>query len=173
MRDRRLTEPALWGWPCCLNSGQDLEHDTTCQEDRLHQYNNDRDGSSKSQAKLLETQELYNVALERLRCHDYKTYIARVHEEEGKAGRLLARVVRPAVGGMPITQLTTMEGTILHSPIQINTEFMTYYTFLYGPLQGDTSDKKKGFLAALPRSILSETNRDTLVARLSVEEVKV
>ncbi|KAJ1113696.1 hypothetical protein NDU88_001938 [Pleurodeles waltl] len=65
-----------------------------------------------------------------------------------------------------------MEGVTIYAPTQINDEFTTYLTSLYGPLQVDTSGKRGDFLTILSQSIFSEKDRDALGARISVEEVK-
>ncbi|KAJ1203575.1 hypothetical protein NDU88_007360 [Pleurodeles waltl] len=91
---------------------RNLERDVSHLEDDLHSCDNDLDGSPEAQAKLLELREKYSLALQRLRCHDYKTYMAKVHDEEGKTGRLLAWLISPETGATPITRLMT-KGEIL------------------------------------------------------------
>ena len=48
--------------------------------------------------ELAECQKTYMEVIERLRCHDYQKYITKTHNEGGRAGRLLARLVKPEMG---------------------------------------------------------------------------
>ncbi|KAJ1170030.1 hypothetical protein NDU88_001911 [Pleurodeles waltl] len=41
--------------------------------------------------------------MDRLKCIDYKTYVARAHDEEGKSGWLLAGLIRPELRGIYYT----------------------------------------------------------------------
>ncbi|KAJ1203941.1 hypothetical protein NDU88_007722 [Pleurodeles waltl] len=56
-------------------------------ENRIHhggQGDNAQSTDPEALPKLLEAWEQYNMKMECLRCHDYRGYIARAHEEDGR-----------------------------------------------------------------------------------------
>ena len=111
---------------------KELELEPTNAENKLHELEKQLDGTLDNANRLLEVKEQYNQILERVRCHDYRTYIARAHDSEGKAGRLLAWLSNPEMRGSPIAQLQTTDGNVVHSQGGINTTYQDYFTESYG-----------------------------------------
>ncbi|KAJ1168532.1 hypothetical protein NDU88_000455 [Pleurodeles waltl] len=110
---------------------ESIQRGTLVLEERLHNLDNRigmEEGAGDSHA---ETREDYHQALDRLPCLDYKDYIAKNHDEEGRAGRLLAWWVAVPTREKPITQILTDDGLLLYSPKDINNTFQTYYEQLY------------------------------------------
>ncbi|KAJ1210475.1 hypothetical protein NDU88_005839 [Pleurodeles waltl] len=67
-----------------------LEGDYMQLDDQLHPLDNEQGRCPEALRWLLEVREEYAVSLEKLRCHDHVGCMRRVHEEEGRAGGLLA-----------------------------------------------------------------------------------
>ena len=84
--------------------------------------------------------------IEKLRCHDHQTYMTRAHGEEGKAGRMLARLVQKEDRGNPITSVILKDGTIGHSQKSINKAFTDYYKELYGSPRQLAEEVYEGYL---------------------------
>ncbi|KAJ1118118.1 hypothetical protein NDU88_006313 [Pleurodeles waltl] len=121
--------------------------------------------------QLAEAHETHTKTLERLRCHDYKTYLGSLHAQGGRAGRLLARLVRPESSGTPITQLTSQTGTPLYSPTDINEEFQSYYTSLYGTTGEVVPDSLRTYLERMQLVTVSEWDKKEVGARMDEQEV--
>ena len=69
---------------------KELERELLETENRLHELETLLDGMPETMNRLQETKKKYSQVLERVRCHDYKKYIAKAHDTEGKVGRILA-----------------------------------------------------------------------------------
>ncbi|KAJ1130033.1 hypothetical protein NDU88_008389 [Pleurodeles waltl] len=100
-----------------------LEGDLMHLEDRLHALDNEQGRGPEAHCRLLEVRKEYAVALEKLRCHDHVGYMRRIHEEEGRAGRLLAWLVRFHTARTPITGITLSDGSVVHDPLSKNAGF--------------------------------------------------
>lgn len=99
-------------------------------EDSIRRLDNTQGTRAKARLALQEARTRYNEALGHLRCYNYNEYLDRVQRVEGKAGRLLARLIQPELAGSPITQLETEAGGVRFNPDNIDS-FTSYYEYLY------------------------------------------
>ena len=69
----------------------------------------------------------YNKVLEQVRCHNYKQYISKAHEMEGRASKLLAGLANPEQRGVPLLKMQATGGTLVSTQEEINDVFRDYY----------------------------------------------
>ncbi|KAJ1179992.1 hypothetical protein NDU88_005220 [Pleurodeles waltl] len=85
--------------------GRKLDEELRVLDDVLHALDNALEADSATHHMLLEAKEQSNATLDRIRCHDFRNYIARAHKEEARSGRLLAWLISPETRRALITQL--------------------------------------------------------------------
>ncbi|KAJ1158803.1 hypothetical protein NDU88_011476, partial [Pleurodeles waltl] len=129
----------------CLGQTVGIRRDLTAEvlriETTLRRWESELGINPEATRLLSAAQEAHNEALERRCCHDYNIHTNRIHEEEVRAGTLLAWLIKPESRGTPITHLTTQDRTILHPPTHINDEFRSCYMTLYSaPLLAERSE---------------------------------
>ncbi|KAJ1197929.1 hypothetical protein NDU88_001773 [Pleurodeles waltl] len=97
----------------------------------------------------------------------------RVHEEEGRAGRLLAWLVHPHIVRNPITEITLSDGSLVHEPLGINAAFHDYYLALYAYPETPLADTLDDLLTGMQLITLTEENAALLGAEVTEDEVKL
>ena len=75
--------------------------------------------------------------------------MARTHDEEGRARRMLARLVMAEDRGRPITNIRLQDGSLGYTQSAINGAFLRYYQELYGPQRQLAEEVYEGYLSRL------------------------
>ncbi|KAJ1105533.1 hypothetical protein NDU88_002938 [Pleurodeles waltl] len=97
----------------------------------------------------------------------------RVHEEEGRAGWLLAWLVHPHMTGTLITVITLTDDSLIHDPVRINAVFCDYYLALYAHPETPQPDTLSDLMVRLQLMNLSRENAELLGAEVTAEKVKL
>ena len=96
-------------------------------ENQLKELQTEMVTNGDKKLELEECKSEYSILIEKLRCHNHQQYILCAHNEEGKAGRVLAQLVRRENRGDPITNDILEDGTLGHTQAKINGAFTDYY----------------------------------------------
>lgn len=151
-----------------LEIQQELNGELQVPDGRLHGLDN---ALGTDATALEQLREQYNIPLERLRCHDYKAYMARVYDEGSRPGRLLAWLIRLESQGAPITHIQAYTSESLYSPEAINALFREYYKILYNSPNPVPLMTQLAFLNRLPLLDLPQFAKDELGGLVSVQEI--
>ena len=82
-------------------------------------------------AQLTTERGRWAEATERLGKFDYKAYLVRAHDEQDKAGRMMAWLINPDKKGTMIVEINDAGGKRVQTQQEINTVFAAYYRNLY------------------------------------------
>ena len=115
-------------------------------EDQLRTLEKEMVLDSSKRKNWEECKSEHSELIERLRCHDHQKYLTRAHSEEGRAGRMLARLVQREDRGDPITSIILKDGSMRYSQAAINEAFMDYYKELYSAPRQRAEEMYDGYL---------------------------
>ncbi|KAJ1202007.1 hypothetical protein NDU88_005811 [Pleurodeles waltl] len=142
----------------------------TEQEKRTHEQK--RPNAPEINASLLIARQATAVAIDRLRCFDYKAYLARTHVEGIHASSLRAWLANPANRGPVIVELTHPMRHSIYSQASINGEFHKYYAALYTSKVHPTEGEIRTFLSHFPLPTVSQQEAAELGAAITIAEVR-
>ena len=151
---------------------RELDAQLLSMEDRIRKLEGTTIQDDSTREAMREAKELYTSLVERLRCHDYKKYISRTHCEEGKANRMLARMITPEIGGSPITMLKTKEGVTVYTQEAINDTFYQYYQDLYKAPRELAAEVYDIYLDRVRLTQLPAKHREELGGPITLPEIK-
>ncbi|KAJ1136101.1 hypothetical protein NDU88_002519 [Pleurodeles waltl] len=120
---------------------------------------------------LRETRAEHAKADATLRLHDHKHHMARLQAEGDRSGRLLAWLLREDRRCPPIGSIITGVGAIATTQVNINDAFREYYTQLYTKSTSCTIQQLESFLADSPLPQLTNTDRESLEAPITLGEL--
>ena len=110
-------------------------------------------------------------ATERLSKFDYRAYVERMHDEQDKAGRMLAWLANPNTNGTTIVEIRDEGGDKVRTQNEINTVFASYYKKLYARPEPLDPTELAEYLDSLPlRSRSPETEEE--IGELITQELK-
>ena len=134
---------------------RELETTITKAEDQIQSLEKETVLDIDRRKMLEESKSKHSDLVEGLRCHDYQRYLTRAHSEEGRAGRMLAGLVRREDRGDPITSVILKDGSIGYSQKTINEAFVEYYRGLYGASQQLADEVYDGYFDRIQLQQLS------------------
>ncbi|KAJ1104772.1 hypothetical protein NDU88_002181 [Pleurodeles waltl] len=102
-----------------VGSSRELGTELHTLDTTLHALDNALGPDPASHQLLLNTKECIHVILEKMRCHNHKTYMAKT--------RYIGEITGLALRSAPITHVVSATGSHIYSPVDVNEEFRTYY----------------------------------------------
>ncbi|KAJ1154747.1 hypothetical protein NDU88_007490 [Pleurodeles waltl] len=117
---------------------------------------------------LKEARTKYNEADTRLRRYDRNYHLMRLQTEGDRSGRLLVWLLREDWQQSPIGAIRAGASTMATTQDEINETFREYYANLYTKCTSCTIQELESFLAGSSLSQLSQADRETLEASLTM-----
>ena len=122
--------------------------------------------------ELTDLKTQYNQVLERVRCHNYKQYISKAHEMEGRASKLLAGLANPEQRGIPLLKIQNAGGTTVSTQEEINEVFRDYYSKLYDKRNVPHQTEILEYLRAIPLKEITTEVAKELGGPVSPQEIR-
>lgn len=147
---------------------QDLER----ADQALREVEKERPEHPDRQEELVDAREEVAVQVERLRCFDFKRYVARAHAERDRSGTLLAWLANLARRGTVILELHAPDGEICYTQRGINDQFLAYYTDLYQSKVTPNEEAIREFLGMADLPALDRERAELLGQDITIGEVR-
>lgn len=126
-----------------------------------------------SQASALQEANIqYAKLLEELPLVDYAAYVQRQHKAANRAGPLLAKLIRDTPQNTPIMEITTLDGTVVSTQLEINDAFQDYYQALYDTPRVISPMEYDSFFEGVRLPQLLEEQKEELRKPSTVMEIK-